>query len=111
MKKVDIVFAWLMVALGVLHCGAAWISIKGFPIGAIWGFAGGAAILEAGLLNLVRQGSGKGLARGGSILANVLLAIMIISLGLSQIGHLIHSLSFIVITVLVVVELVFSLKG
>ncbi len=111
MKKIDIVLAWLMVLLGVLHCGAAWISIKGFPIGAIWGFAGGAAILEAGLLNLVRQGSGKGLARGASIVANILLVILLVSLGFSQIGHLIHHLNFIVVTVLVVCELIFSLKG
>jgi hypothetical protein len=111
MKKIDTVLAWLMVLLGVLHCGAAWISIKGFPIGAIWGFAGGAAILEGGLLNLVRQGSGKGLARSGSIVANILLAIMLVSLGLSQVTHLLHHLNFIVVTVLVVAELIFSLKG
>ena len=111
MKKVDIVLAWLMVLLGVLHCGAAWITVKGFPTGAIWGFAGGAAILEAGLLNLVRQGSGKGLARTGSIIANILLAIMLVSLGFSQVTHLLHHLNFIVVAVLVVAELIFSLKG
>jgi hypothetical protein len=110
-KKLDTVLAWLMVLLGVLHCGAAWISIKGFPIGAIWGFAGGAAILEAGLLNLVRQGSGKGLARTGAIVANILLAILIVSVGWSQMTHLLHHLNFIVVTALVVAELIFSLKG
>jgi len=110
-KKLDTVLAWLMVLLGVLHCGAAWISNKGFPIGAIWGFAGGAAILEGGLLNIARQGSGKGFTRGASIVANILLAIMLVSLGLSQVTHLLHHLNFIVVTVLVAAELIFSLKG
>jgi hypothetical protein len=110
-KKIDAVLAWLMILLGVLHCGAAWITIKGFPVGAMWGFAGGAAIIEAGLLNLVRQGSGKGLARTGSIVGNILLTVLLLSMGLTQITHLVHHLHFFLIAALVLAELVFSLKG
>jgi hypothetical protein len=100
-----------MIMLGVLHCGAAWITIKGFPVGAMWGFAGGAAIIEAGLLNLVRQGSGKGLARTGSIVGNILLTVLLLSIGLTQITHLVHHLHFFLIAALVIAELIFSLKG
>jgi hypothetical protein len=111
MRKIDAVLAWLMILLGVLHCGATWISIKGFPVGAMWGFAGGAAIIESGLLNLVRQGSGKGLARTGSIIGNVLLTVLILSVGFAQIGHLVHHLHFFLIAALVIAELIFSLRG
>jgi hypothetical protein len=111
MKKIDIVLAWLMVLLGALHCGAAWISIKGFPVGALWGFAGGAVIIEAGLLNLVRQGSGKGLARTASIVGNILVTVLILSVGFTQVTHLVHHLHFLLIAALVIAELIFSLKG
>jgi hypothetical protein len=110
-KKIDAILAWLMILVGVLHCGAAWITIKGFPVGAFWGFAGGAAIIEAGLLNLVRQNSPKGLPRTGSVVANVLLMILVVSVGWTQISHLLHHLNFFVVAVLVIAELVFSLKG
>lgn len=111
MKKIDAILAWLMILLGVLHCGAAWITIRGFAVGALWGFAGGAAILESGLLNLVRQGSPRGLARASSIAGNILLTILVLSIGWTQIAHLVHHLHFFLVAALVIAELVFSLKG
>lgn len=111
MKKVDIVLAWIMILLGVLHCGAAWITIKGFPIGAVWGFAGGVALIEGGLLNVVRHGGGKGITTFASITANVLLTILLLSVGWSQFSHLVHHLHFFIVAVVVVAELLFSFRG
>jgi hypothetical protein len=111
LKKLDIVLAWIMILLGVLHCGAAWITIKGFPIGALWGFAGGVALLEGGLLNVVRQGGGKGMAGFASITANVLLTILLLSVGWNQFSHLVHHLHFFVVATVVVAELLFSFRG
>ena len=111
MRKIDVVLAWVMVVLGVLHCGSAWISIRGFPVGALWGFAGGAALIECGLLNVVRQGGGKGMARCASIAGNILLAAMVLSLGWHQFSHLLQRPSFLVTAVVVIVELLFSFKG
>jgi hypothetical protein len=111
LKKIDAVLAWLMILLGVLHIGAAWITIRGFAVGALWGFAGGAAIIEAGLLNLVRQSSPRGLARAGSIAGNLLVTVLLLSIGWNQVTHLVHHLHFFLIAAVVIAELVFSLKG
>jgi hypothetical protein len=111
LRKIDIVFAWVMILLGVLHCGAAWISIRGFPVGAIWGFAGGAALIEGGLLNVVRLHGGKGISVPASITGNVLLAILVASVGWSQFSHLVHRPSFFVTAAVVVAELLFSFRG
>jgi hypothetical protein len=111
LRKVDIVFAWIMILLGVLHCGAAWISIRRFPVGAVWGFAGGAALIEGGLLNVVRLGGGKGMSVTASIAGNILLAVLVASVGWSQFSHLVHRPSFFVTAVVVVAELLFSFRG
>jgi len=111
LKKIDVVLAWVMILLGVLHCGAAWITIRGFPVGALWGFAGGIALIEGGLLNVVRQGGGKGMAGFASITANILLTVLVLSMGWSQFSHLLHRPSFLVTAVVVVAELLFSFRG
>lgn len=111
MKKIDVVLAWVMILLGVLHCGASWIAIRGFPVGALWGFAGGAALIECGLLNVVRQGGGKGMARCASIAGNLLLTGMVLSMGWSQFSHLLHRPSFLVTAVVIIAELLFSFRG
>ncbi len=110
MKKIDVVLAWVMTLLGVLHCGAAWITIRGFPIMALWGFAGGTALIECGLLNVVRQGGGKGMAGFASIAGNILLTALVLSVGWSQFSHLLHRPSFLVTAVVVIAELLFSFR-
>jgi hypothetical protein len=111
LKKIDAVLAWVMILLGVLHCGAAWITIRGFAVGAIWGFAGGVALIEAGLLNLVRQSAARGIALAGSIIGNILLTLLVVSVGLTQLSHLVRHLPFLVVAVAVIGELLFSLRG
>jgi hypothetical protein len=111
LKKIDAVLAWAMILLGVLHCGAAWITIRGFPVGAIWGFAGGTALIEGGLLNVVRHGSGKGFAACASIAANALLTGLVVSVGWHQFSHMVHHPSFLVTAVVVIAELLFSFRG
>ncbi len=111
MRKIDVVLAWIMILLGVLHCGAAWITIRGFPVGALWGFAGGTALIEGGLLNVVRQGGGKAMAGFASITANILVIILVLSVGWSQFSHLLHRPSFLATAVVVVAELMFSFRG
>ncbi len=111
MKKIDAVLAWVMILLGVLHCGAAWITIRGFAVGAPWGFAGGTALIEGGLLNVVRQGGGKGMAGFASITGNILLTVLVLSVGWSQFSHLLRHPSFLVTAVVVFAELLLSFKG
>lgn len=111
MKRLDIVLAWILIILGVLHIGAAWITIRGFAVGAIWGVAGGIAIIQSGLLNLLRQSSPRGLALSASIISNILIAILVVSVGWAQVVHLTHPLHFVVIAVVVIGELLFSLRG
>ncbi len=103
--------AWAMVLLGVLHCGAAWISIRGFPVGAFWGFAGGVALIEGGLLNVVRQGGGKGISSVAAIAGNILLTLLVLSVGWTQFSHLLRHVNFFVVAAVVVAELLFSFKG
>ncbi len=111
MRKIDVVLAWVMILLGVLHCGAAWISIRGFPVVALWGFAGGTALIECGLLNVVRQGGGKGMVACASIAGNILLTALILSAGWHQFSHLLNRPSFLVTAVVVFAELLFSFRG
>ncbi len=111
MKTLDTVLAWALVVLGVIHC-AVTFTIRPFSLGTVWFFSAGAAMIMAGLLNVIRIGSGgKGLVRGSAILANALLVAMVAGVVWFLLHRLTREPQVIIGAVLAVGELLFSLRG
>lgn len=71
MKKVDVVLAWSLVVLGILHAATIFR-------GPGWGLAGSIGVIEAGFLNVIRTDSSKGVASVACIISNVLMLIAIV---------------------------------
>ncbi len=110
MKTLDAVLAWALVVLGVIHC-AVTFTIRPFSLGTVWFFSAGAAMIMAGLLNVIRIGAGKGFVRGSAILANALLVAMMAGVMWFVFHRLMREPQVIIGAVLAVGELVFSLRG
>jgi hypothetical protein len=112
LKTVDKIFAWILVVMGCIHCGATFIARPHFSYDSVWFFAGGIAFIAAGLLNLIRTQSGKGgLSRIGSIAVNVLLTLACIAIVLLTGLSTFHAPQVMIVTVAIVVELIFSVQG
>jgi len=74
MKKLDSIFAWILLVLGCIHGAATFAVFKSPTLDAIWFFTGGLAMIFGALLNLVRIARlGDRLPAGTSMLANLLL--------------------------------------
>ncbi len=110
MKTLDTVLAWALVVLGVIHC-AVTFTIRPFSLGTVWFFSAGAAMIMAGLLNVIRIGAGKGCVRGSAILANALLVAIVAGVVWFVLRRLTHNPQVIIGAVLAVGELLFSLRG
>jgi hypothetical protein len=74
MRKIDRVFAWILLVLGCIHCAATFVVHKTLTIDAIWFICGGLVMIFGALLNLLRAARpGDRLTAGVSLLANLLL--------------------------------------
>jgi uncharacterized membrane protein len=75
MRRLDPVFAWIVLALGIIHICVTPLVYSSFSQGAVWFAGAGLAGLFAGMLNLirVRHGSAVPTLRAFSLVANVLL--------------------------------------
>jgi 4-amino-4-deoxy-L-arabinose transferase-like glycosyltransferase len=80
MRKIDVVFAWLLIALGAVHVS---LTVKFDPslgLDAIWFASGGLLIIMIGALNLLRvtyTNVAKGVSTVSVISNVVLLALMV----------------------------------
>ena len=110
MKKLDLVLAWVLVVLGFVHCGAGIVHQGGLSLGSIWFFAGGAALVEAGFLNILRNSGGRGMARVASIIANILMLLVIVAIAIVVLrtGRFLANPQVIIALVLIVAETLFS---
>lgn len=112
MKTVDKIFAWILLVMGIIHCGATFIARPHFGYDSAWFFTAGIAFIAAGLLNLIRTQSGKsGLPRFGSTAVNVLLTLVCVALVLLRGLSTFHAPQVIIVTVAILVELIFSVQG
>jgi hypothetical protein len=109
MKAVDTCFAWAMVVLGIVH-SAVTLSMGPVNLGSVWFFSGGAAVIMAGLLNLIRIRR-SGFERGCSILANLLILAMLAGVTWFLIHQLRQNPQVAIAWGITVVELAFSLRG
>ena len=74
MKKLDSIFAWILLMLGCIHCAAAFVAYKSVTLEAVWFITGGLAMIFGALLNMVRIARpGDRLPTGIGMLANLLL--------------------------------------
>ncbi len=109
MKKFDLVLAWLLVALGVLHCCATFAFYKSLVLNAVWFFAAGIAFLAVGFCNIARiRHSSDALLRVLSVIANAFSLLVCIAF-IWIFGHAIASApQAIVVGLVVLLELIFS---
>jgi len=74
MRKIDQVFAWLLLLLGCIHGAATFAVHKSLTIEAVWFFSGGLAMVFGALLNLLRIARPQDrMTAGVCLLANLLL--------------------------------------
>lgn len=111
MKTLDRVMGWVLVVMGCIHCGATFAANPHFNFAAVWFFTGGVAMIATGLLNLVRIQGGKGIAKTGAIAVNVLMTLACAAIIWIALGSLLHMPQVIIVTVAVVAELIFSVRG
>ena len=78
LKRIYPFFAWLVVALGVLHMLATFRLASGNPLSKVWFFGSGLAIALVGALNLLHRAYGRSalgirlVCRAGNVLLTVL---------------------------------------
>jgi sulfite exporter TauE/SafE len=112
LKTVDKICAWMLIVLGCIHCAATFVTHRNLNFDSIWFFAGGVALIAAGLLNVIRTQSGKGgLPRISSIFVNVLLALTSVAIVWVARGSLLHGPQVIAVVIAVMAELIFSVQG
>jgi hypothetical protein len=112
MKKLDSIFAWILLLLGCIHGAAIFAVFKSPTLDAIWFFTGGLAMIFGALLNLVRIARlGDRLAAGMSMLANLLLfAVFVIVVPWVLRHELKQNPQVFAVGLAVAAELFFSLK-
>ena len=112
MKKLDSIFAWILLLLGCIHCAAAFVAYKSVTLEAVWFITGGLAMIFGALLNMVRIARpGDRLPTGLSMLANILLfAVFVIVVPWVLRHELKQNPQVFAVGLAVIVEFVFSLK-
>ena len=111
MKWLDVLFAWVLVLLGLAHLLAAWVPKLSFLRGP-WAQGAAVAIITMGLMNVVRaQRRGDRLLRWTTALATALTAALCLKVLYQFSGNVLHQPAALVIGLLAVAELLFSLAG
>ena len=113
MRKLDLVFAWLLVLLGCVHGAGTFIVHKSFTIEAVWFFSGGLVMIMGALLNFLRIARPEDrMTAGICLLANVLLfGVFVVAVPWTLWNDLKQNPQVFVVAIGVVVELVFALKS
>lgn len=77
MKTLDRVFAWLLLALGLLHTGVGIVLIsRNLDLASTWFFAGGLALIFGAFLNLIRTHHPDKIIALTTFVANLLLVVL-----------------------------------
>jgi hypothetical protein len=110
MRTLDKVLAWAMVVFGIIHSSAT-LTMRPADTGAVWFFSGGAAVIMAGLLNLIRIRHIGAFERGSAILANGLVIAVLAGITWFAFHRLAHEPQVWVAWAITAGELAFSLRG
>jgi hypothetical protein len=110
LKTVDKIFAWILIVLGCIHSGATFVAYHHLGFESIWFFAGGVAFIGTGLLNLIRTQTTAGYTHVSSIIMNVLATLICVAIIPVMGRDLIHAPNVIAAMIVVVVELIFSVR-
>lgn len=111
MKTLDRVFAWLLVAVGLLHTGVSMVLMsRNLNPASIWFFAGGLAVIFGAFLNLIRSHRPDKLIAVVAVIANLLLVVLGILLYWIVRHDLKRNPQVAVFLLLAAVELLFSLR-
>ena len=112
MRKLDYIFAWILLLLGCIHCAGTFIVFKSATLEAIWFFTGGLTVIFGALLNMVRIVRPEyKLTVGLSLLANLLLfAVFVIVVPWVLHYEFKHNPQVIVVGLTIAAELFFSIK-
>jgi hypothetical protein len=112
MKRIDQVFAWLLLLLGCVHSAGTFLVHKSLTIEAVWFFSGGLVLVFGALLNLLRIARPQDrMTAGVCLLADLLLfAVFVIAVPWTLWHDLKQNPQVFVVGVAVVLELVFAVK-
>jgi hypothetical protein len=110
MKRIDLVFAWIILALGVIHICATPFVYSGLSQSAVWFAGAGLAAVFAGMLNLLRVRHADTLPslRTYSLASNLLLFAWIVAGMISMHGEIYRNPQAFVLFVAALGETLFS---
>ncbi len=108
MKVVDQIFGWIMVILGVVH---AFFIFRGHGFSSLSAYSGVIIILLAGLINISRAQTPKGLIKFTSSFANTVVVASSGVLTYSLHSMLRENLQVPILLVVAVIELAFAIWG
>jgi NADH:ubiquinone oxidoreductase subunit 6 (subunit J) len=113
MKRIDQVFAWLLLLLGCVHGAGTFLVHKSLTIEAVWFFCGALAMIFGALLNLLRIARPEDrMTAGVCLLANLLLfAVFVIVVPWTSWNDLKQNPQVFVVAIGVVIELLFALRS
>lgn len=110
MKRIDAVFAWIILALGVVHICVTPFVYSQFSQSAVWFAGAGLAGIFAGMLNLirVRHVNSVPALRTFSLLANLLLLAWIVAGTVSVLSELHRNPQALILLITTLGETLFS---
>jgi hypothetical protein len=110
MKRLDAVFAWIILALGVVHICVTPFVYGHFSQGAVWFAGAGLAGIFAGMLNLlrIRHSSQVPALRTFSLIANLLLLPWIVTGAVSMGSELPRNPQALILAITIFGETIFS---
>lgn len=110
MKRLDAIFAWIILALGVVHTCVTPLVYRRFSQGAVWFAGAGLAVIFAGKLNLIRIGYGSRVPalRTFSLIANLLLLPWITAGVVSMLSELPRNPQALILMIAIFGETLFS---
>jgi len=112
MRRIDLVFAWIILALGVIHTCVTPLVYSRFSQSAVWFAGAGLAGILGGMLNLLRVRHVHTLPalRTYSLVANVLLIAFIAAGTISMLSVLHRNPQIFVFMIALVGETLFSVR-
>lgn len=110
MKRLDAIFAWIILSLGVVHICVTPLVYGRFSQGAVWFAGAGLAGIFAGMLNIarIRHGNHVPALRTFSLIANLLLLPWIVAGTVSMFSELPRNPQALILAIAIFGETLFS---
>jgi hypothetical protein len=110
MKRIDAIFAWIILALGAVHVCVTPFVYGRFSQAAVWFAGAGLAGIFAGMLNLIRirYANHVPALRAFSFVANLLLLAWIVAGAVSMLSELHRNPQAVVLVITILGETLFS---